>query len=185
MTQTKKDYFRQILQEEKEELQDLKLEMAQALAAQGSPASNMGEASTPKLRFRERLADRVTTIGGTWTFLLIFGAVLFGWVLLNSYMMVQHPFDPYPYIFLNLILSALAALQAPIILMSQNRQEARDRLRDENDYRVNLKTETEVRVINDKLDRLVSRQWQRLLRIQELQLEMMEDLPRKSSSAEE
>lgn len=104
----------------------------------------------------ERLADYVATFGGSWTFVLLFSVVLGGWLLLNSFLILRHPFDPYPYIFLNLILSALAALQAPIILMSQNRLEARDRLRDENNYRVNLETGIEVRRINDKLDRLIS-----------------------------
>ena len=122
----------------------------------------------------ERVADKMAEFGGSWVFISIFAAILFVWIVLNSINLLTRPFDPYPYILLNLVLSCLAAIQAPIIMMSQNRQESRDRLRAENDYRVNLKAELEIRHIIAKLDQLVTHQWQRLLEIQRLQLELLE-----------
>jgi uncharacterized membrane protein len=98
------------------------------------------------------------------------------WVGVNSAALLWKPFDPYPYIFLNLILSCLAAVQAPIIMMSQNRQEAKDRLRSEHDYRINLRAELEIRSLHVKIDQLMSHQWQRLMEIQEIQTELMEQL---------
>ncbi len=106
----------------------------------------------------------------------MFFLLLVGWIVLNSSLMVAHSYDPYPFILLNLVLSCLAAIQAPIILMSQNRQEAKDRLRAEHDYRVNLKAELEIQLLHAKLDQLLTHQWQRLLEIQQLQLDLMEDL---------
>ena len=98
-------------------------------------------------------------------------------MLLNSIQFITKPFDPYPFIFLNLILSCLAAIQAPIIMMSQNRQEERDRIHAEYDYRINLKAELEIRHLHEKLDHLLMNQWQRLLEIQEIQMELMEEIP--------
>jgi len=122
----------------------------------------------------ERVADRVAEFGGSWSFIVLFWTVLGGWIILNSVSLLTHPFDPYPYILLNLVLSCLAAIQAPIIMMSQNRQEARDRLRAEHDYGVNLKAELEIRHLVARIDQLVTHQWQRLLEIQRLQLELLE-----------
>jgi uncharacterized membrane protein len=129
-----------------------------------------------KLTVGERIADRVATFGGSWAFIISFGSVLFVWILINSLRMLMQPFDPFPYILLNLVLSCLAAIQAPVIMMSQNRKEAKDRLRSENDYRINLKAELEIRNLHNKLDLLISHQWQRLLEIQEIQTEMLEGL---------
>ncbi|MEO0146727.1 MAG: DUF1003 domain-containing protein, partial [candidate division WOR-3 bacterium] len=115
---------------------------------------------------------------GSWAFIGTFIGVLFAWITLNSVVFLWRPFDPYPFILLNLILSCLAAIQAPIILMSQNRQEARDRLHLQHDYQVNLKAELEIRNLHEKLDHLLTYQWQRLLEIQEMQVEMMEEITR-------
>jgi uncharacterized membrane protein len=98
------------------------------------------------------------------------------WITINTLFILKDPFDPYPYILLNLVLSLLAAIQAPVIMMSQNRQEARDRLRAENDFKINLKAELEVRAIGDKLDQLIHHQWAHLLEVQQIQMEMIEDL---------
>jgi uncharacterized membrane protein len=98
---------------------------------------------------------------------------------MNSVVMLMKPFDPYPYIFLNLILSCLAAMQAPVILMSQNRQEARDRIQAEHDYRINLKAELEIRHLHEKIDHLLMNQWQRLMDLQQIQMDLMEGLARK------
>jgi uncharacterized membrane protein len=129
-----------------------------------------------KLTFGERIADKVSEFGGSWRFIILFFVSMTGWIIVNSLLLLKDPFDPYPYILLNLVLSMLAAVQAPVILMSQNRQEDRDRLRAENDYQVNLKAELEIRAINEKLDQLVHQQWSHLLEIQQIQMEMIEDL---------
>lgn len=126
--------------------------------------------------FGQRLADTVASFGGSWTFIIIFMVVIAAWMIINSLLLLNRSFDPYPYILLNLLLSCLAAIQAPIIMMSQNRLETRDRKRQEHDLVVNLKAEMEVHNLNDKLDMLISRQWQRLLEIQEIQMELMGEL---------
>ena len=129
-----------------------------------------------KWSFGERLADKIATFGGSWVFLICFGVFLLVWVGMNSLVLLWRPLDPYPFIFLNLLLSCLAAIQAPIIMMSQNRQEAKDRVRSQHDYKVNLKAELEIRHLHEKVDHLLSHQWERLVQIQELQLELLSDL---------
>lgn len=125
------------------------------------------------------MADKLADFGGSWLFIGIFCGVLIIWLFMNSVALIMKPFDPYPYIFLNLVLSCLAAIQAPVILMSQNRQEVRDRLHAEQDYRVNLKAELEIRHLHEKIDHLLMNQWQRLMEIQQIQMELMEELARK------
>lgn len=132
-----------------------------------------------KLTSGERLADKVARFGGSWTFIISFGAVLLSWIVLNSFILIQKPFDPYPYILLNLILSCIAALQAPVIMMSQNRQEAKDRARAENDYLINLKAEIEVRNLHQKIDLSIVDQYQHLCEIQQRQIELLSDLQHK------
>jgi uncharacterized membrane protein len=120
-----------------------------------------------RLTFGQRIADKVASFGGSWTFILFFGAVLAIWVVLNSTALLSRHFDPYPYILLNLFLSMLAAVQAPVIMMSQNRQAAKDRLKSDLDYDVNLKAEMEVAHLNRKVDRIYERleeHWTRLER---------------------
>ena len=126
----------------------------------------------------ERLSDHLASFGGSWTFIILFGVWLAIWVLFNQTVPAREQFDPYPYILLNLILSCIAALQAPIIMMSQKRLEAKDRLRSESDYRVNLKAELEIRHLHEKVDHLMTRQWQRLAEIQQMQLEIMHEASR-------
>lgn len=125
--------------------------------------------------FGERVADRVAAFGGSWTFIFLFGAILLVWVALNSFVLANYDkaFDPYPYILLNLFLSMLAALQAPVIMMSQNRQSAKDRLAAEHDYEVNLKSELEIRLLHDKLDELRETRWAELVEMQQKQIEML------------
>jgi uncharacterized membrane protein len=129
--------------------------------------------------FGERLADRIAAFGGSWTFLISFGGFLALWIGVNSFVLYLRPIDPYPYILLNLILSCIAAIQAPIIMMSQNRQEAKDRVRSQHDYQVNLKAELEIRHLHEKVDHLLSHQWERLAQIQEIQLEVLSELSRR------
>jgi uncharacterized membrane protein len=126
----------------------------------------------------ERAADALARVGGSWGFILTFGVVLVVWMAVNVTGAIFGTFDPYPFILLNLALSTLAALQAPVIMMSQRRQEAKDRLRSENDYKVNLKAELEIRHLHDKIDLHLTRQWERLAAIQRLQIELLEEQAR-------
>ncbi len=167
-------YVEELLRDERGELSQLDRDVARSLA-EGVPVSANPEGSYGEVRtFGERLSDSLASFGGSWTFLILFGIGLAGWILINR-MQSQEAFDPYPYILLNLILSCIAAIQAPVIMMSQKRQEAKDRLRSVNDYRVNLKAELEIRHLHEKLDHLISRQWERLAEIQELQIELLQE----------
>jgi uncharacterized membrane protein len=170
------EHVRRLLEEERGELSQLEEQVIQSLRAQEAVSANINLQFEQQLSFGDWLADRLATFGGSWTFLLIFAVILVIWMVVNSILLIQRPFDPYPFILLNLVLSCLAAIQAPVILMSQNRQAAKDRLRSEHDYRVNLKAELEVRLLHAKLDQLLTHQWQRLLEIQELQMETLEEV---------
>lgn len=171
------EYIQDVLEVEKGELSALEVEVVRSLSEQELLLSkNINVEFDRQLTFGERIADKVAEFGGSWRFIIIFGVVLLLWITINSIVLLVKPFDPYPFIFLNLILSCLAAIQAPIIMMSQNRQEARDRLRSENDYRVNMKAELEIRHLHTKIDQLLTHQWQRLLEIQQIQTELMEEV---------
>ena len=126
--------------------------------------------------FGQIVADKVATFGGSWTFIICFGIFILVWISINTYVYLNKGFDPYPFILLNLILSCLAALQAPVIMMSQNRQEEKDRERAKKDYMINLKSELEVRMLHDKLDHLIQHQQHELIEIQKVQIEMMNDI---------
>ncbi|MFZ0005413.1 MAG: DUF1003 domain-containing protein [Methanoregula sp.] len=133
------------------------------------------------MTFGERVSDALAGFAGSWTFLLVFAGLLFLWVCLNSYILIARPFDPYPYILLNLVLSVLAAVQAPVIIMSQNRQEVRDRLHAERDFQVSIHTDAEIHRLHKKIDFLMTNQGQKILEIQNIQLELIEELLRKTS----
>jgi uncharacterized membrane protein len=127
----------------------------------------------------QRIADKVATFGGSWTFIILFGVFIFIWITLNVYWFLNKGFDPYPFILLNLILSCIAALQAPVIMMSQNRQEEKDRDRAKKDYMINLKSELEVRTLHEKIDHFVMDQQMELFELQKVQIEMMQDILKK------
>jgi uncharacterized membrane protein len=131
-----------------------------------------------KLTFGQRLADQVAIFGGSWLFILLFAAFLLAWVLLNSVLLVRRgaAFDPYPYILLNLFLSMLAAMQAPVILMSQRRQAVKDRVDAAHDYEVNLKAELEILSLHEKLDELREKQWGALMVLQQEQMQVLQQL---------
>src|SRR6266536_2555039 len=174
----RKDYVKEVLEDEIGELSALDNEVIQSLEQHEILSADISKQFEKKLTFGERLSDHIAEFGGSWKFLITFGAVLFGWIILNAILLLNRGFDPYPFILLNLILSCLAAIQAPIIMMSQNRAEARDRLRSENDYKVNLKAELEIRHLHEKLDHLLSRQYNRLFEIQQIQIELLQELSR-------
>jgi len=175
----RRDYVKEVLEDEIGELSALDNEVIQSLEQHEILSADVSKQFDKKLTFGERLSDRIAEFGGSWKFIMIFGGVLIGWIMLNAVFLLNRGFDPYPFILLNLILSCLAAIQAPIIMMSQNRAEARDRLRAENDYKVNLKAELEIRHLHEKLDFLLQRQYNRLFEIQQIQIELLEEIGRK------
>jgi uncharacterized membrane protein len=169
-------YVQDLLTSEKGELTTLDRDVLESLRQQDLLSSNINVEFDKKQTFGENLADNIAEFGGSWKFIIFFGLVLLAWIAINSVVLLSKPFDPYPFILLNLVLSCLAAIQAPVIMMSQNRQEAKDRMRAEHDYRINLKAELEIRHLHEKIDHLLSRQWERLVEIQQIQLELMAEL---------
>jgi uncharacterized membrane protein len=173
-------YVKDVLETEKGELSALEEQVMRSLKEHELLSKNVNIEFDQQLTLGERLADKIAEFGGSWGFIVCFAGFFLLWIAINSIMLIWKPFDPYPFILLNLILSCLAAIQAPIIMMSQNRQEAKDRLRSQHDYSINLKAELEIRHLHEKVDHLLMNQWQRLLEIQEIQTELMEELAQKT-----
>ncbi|MFA6232358.1 MAG: DUF1003 domain-containing protein [Rhodanobacter sp.] len=169
-------YVHALLESEKGELSTLEQDVLRSLKEHELLSTDVESEFEQQWSFGERLADRIAAFGGSWTFLIWFGVFLLCWIGLNSLTLFFRPVDPYPFIFLNLILSCIAAIQAPVIMMSQNRQEAKDRVRSQHDYQINLKAELEIRHLHEKVDHLLSHQWDRLVEIQELQLQLLSEL---------
>ncbi len=177
-------YVQDALELEKGELWSLEQEAVRGRRDYDFLSKNINMEFDKQLTPGERVADTVASFGGSWTFIISFAVVLVVWILINSWALLRpQPFDPYPYILLNLALSCLSSLQGPIILMSQNRQDAKDRMRSEYDYRVNLKAELEIRHLNAKMDLLLTHQWRRLMEVQEIQMELMQEQQRGKSAA--
>lgn len=170
----RRTYVEKLLEEERGELSQLEHQVLDSLAS-GETISQRSVASEEHYSFGDRMADRVAVFGGSWTFILSFGLVLVLWMMLNVTGWLFRPFDGYPFILLNLALSTLAAIQAPVIMMSQRRQETKDRLRAENDYKVNLKAELEIRQLHEKIDHQLAQQWERLAEMQQIQIEILEE----------
>ncbi len=173
-------YVHSLLESERGELTTLEHDVIDSLREHELLSENVDVQFERDWSLGERLADRIASFGGSWTFLIGFGAFVLVWIAANSLVLLWRPADPYPFILLNLVLSCLAAIQAPIIMMSQNRQEAKDRLRSQHDYQVNLKAELEIRQLHEKVDHLLSHQWERLVEIQEIQLELLSEMGRRS-----
>ena len=151
--------------------------IAHRIASRKSISRNIAEESDSTATFGERAADAVASFGGSWTFIGLFAMVLLVWISVNAFSLFHvKTFDPYPFILLNLFLSMLAAVQAPIILMSQNRQAKKDRLSAEHDYEVNLKSELEIMLLHEKMDLLRESQWAELIKIQQKQIKLLESL---------
>lgn len=152
--------------------------VARHIAGRKHIAKNTEKEFDATITFGQRAADAVAKFGGSWTFIMIFALILIVWVGLNSFLLANNgkTFDPYPYILLNLFLSMLAAIQAPIMLMSQNRQAEKDRLNAEHDYEVNLKAELEIMLLHQKVDVLREDQWNALIAMQKEQLELLATL---------
>lgn len=170
-----KENLEQLLKTEDEHLQKLNGIVLKAIEEERLLSEKLIEFEDKNPPFTSRLADRVASFGGSWKFILTFILGMFVWIGINVYLLSK-PFDPFPFILLNLILSTIAAIQAPIIMMSQNRKEEKDRQRAINDYLVNLKAEIEVRNVHSKLDLLIAEQMKTLFEIQTAQMELMEDI---------
>jgi len=175
----------QLLTEDNNKLSHIEEEVLQSIKDQELLSSSMDDDDDEPMPFGDRIADKVATFGGSWKFIIIFFVILTGWIILNSVMLVKNTFDPYPFILLNLILSCIAAIQAPIIMMSQNRQECKDRKRAEHDYKVNLKAELEVRLLHEKMDYLLTKQWQRLMELQKMQMDMLDKINNQENKGKE
>lgn len=170
-------YISEFLQREVGQLDELEQRVVQAMRDKRLVSGNPDDdEDTTNLTTGQRVADKVADFGGSWTFIISFMSFLLVWICVNAFVFMNKGFDPYPFILLNLILSCVAALQAPVIMMSQNRQEEKDRKRAKNDYMVNLKSELEIRLLHEKLDHLIMHQEQTLIEVQKVQIDMMNDI---------
>jgi uncharacterized membrane protein len=176
LTEYRSRHVEDLLERERGELSELEHQVVESLARQETVSQDIEEAWEDRRTAGEKVADMVAEFGGSWRFIISFVVVLVLWMMFNIWATATRVFDTYPFILLNLVLSCIAALQAPVIMMSQRRQEAKDRLRSENDFRVNLKAELEIRHLHEKIDHLLTHQWERLVEIQQIQLEIMHDL---------
>jgi uncharacterized membrane protein len=171
----RKRYLENLLVDEVGELSKIEQEVIKSINENELLSVNVEEEEKAET-FGNKVSDKVAEFGGSWTFIISFFVVGGLWICLNSLAIFSKIFDPYPFILLNLVLSCLAAIQAPIIMMSQNRKEAKDRKRSENDYKINLKAELEIRFLHEKLDHLLVQQNKRLIEIQQIQMDLMEDI---------
>ncbi len=179
-----KEFSRRVLRGSFESLPEREQRVVKHFVERAHVSRNTNSEFEDQRTFGQRVADRVAAFGGSWTFILLFLAVLVGWVILNSFILARRgaAFDPYPYILLNLFLSMIAAVQAPIIMMSQNRQAAKDRLDAAHDYEVNLKAELEILSLHEKVDELRERKWEELIRMQQEQINMLLSLVRENGA---
>ena len=175
LRQYRSRYVESLLEEERGELTRLDQEVIESFESGSLMADNIDVNAEERLSLGDRAADKVAALGGSWAFILTFCAMIAVWMTLDVTNWLFKPFDNYPFILLNLVLSCVAALQAPIIMMSQRRVESKDRLRAENDYKVNLKAELEIRQIHDKIDHQLARQWEKLMEIQQIQMDMLSE----------
>lgn len=169
-------YIANLLKGESSSLNQFETEILDNLKKEELYAQKLYDDYDHQLTKWDKLADTIASFGGSWKFISIFGSFIIVWMIINIVLLAQNAFDPYPFILLNLILSCLAAIQAPVIMMSQNRAEERDRMRAENDYKINMKAEIEIKILHEKMDHLINNQWQKLLEIQQIQIELMEEM---------
>lgn len=169
-------YLENYLLKDAAELSELEKDVLKSMTTHEMISKKPDKLENNTYTFGEKLADKVASFGGSWKFIMIFGVFIIIWMIINIVFLSEQGFDPYPFILLNLILSCLAALQAPVIMMSQNRQEDKDRERSKQDYMINMKAELEIRTLHEKMDHLVIQQQEELMKIQQIQLEMMEDI---------
>jgi len=176
LNQYRRLYLTSLITQEKGEIAVIDKDVMEAIKNNSILSENIQDEIEAELTFGQRLADKVAAFGGSWTFIITFFSFILVWMIINIWFLATRPFDPFPFILLNLILSCLAAIQAPIIMMSQNRQEQKDRQRGEHDYKINLKAELEIKLLSEKIDHLLIHQSKKLLEIQEVQTDYLEDL---------
>lgn len=169
-------YLTSLITEEKGELAMIDNDVMSAIKNNAILSENIQDEMEAELTFQQRLADKIAEFGGSWVFIITFFSFILVWMIINIWILTSRAFDPFPFILLNLILSCLAAIQAPIIMMSQNRKEQKDRKRSEYDYKINLKAELEIKLLSEKIDHLLVHHNKKLLEIQELQTDYLEDL---------
>lgn len=179
LNQARSEMIEAMLLEERGAIGTAEREVLDAIKNQETISSFPFELSQD-LTFGNRLSDKFAELGGSWKFIILFIGLLILWIILNTLFLRDKAFDPYPYILLNLFLSCLAAIQAPIIMMSQNRKEDKDRARSESDFKTNLKAELEIQHLNIKLDQLTTHQWNHLIEIQQLQLDTLKEIQLKN-----
>lgn len=176
LNQYRRLYLASLIVQEKGEIARIDKDVMDAIKNNAILSENIQDDLEAELTVGQKIADRVAAFGGSWTFIITFFSFIIVWMIINIWFLAAKPFDPYPFILLNLILSCLAAIQAPIIMMSQNRQEQKDRQRSEHDYKINLKAELEIKLLSEKMDHLLVHQNNKLLEIQEVQVDYLEDL---------
>jgi len=176
LNQYRRLYLTSLITQEKGEIAVIDKDVMYAIKNNSILSENIHDDKEADLTFGQILADSVAAFGGSWTFIISFFSFILIWIIINIWFLTTRPFDPFPFILLNLILSCLAAIQAPIIMMSQNRQEQKDRQRSEHDYKINLKAELEIKLLSEKIDHLLAHQNKKLLEIQEVQTDYLEDL---------
>ncbi len=169
-------YISSFVSDNLDELGEMRDNVLQSLKEHSILSTKLELEEQPELTLGQRIADRVAEFGGSWIFILSFFGFLTIWIIANVFFLRSHTFDPYPFILLNLILSCIAALQAPVIMMSQNRQEQKDRERSKKDFMINMKAELEIRILHEKLDHLIMHQQQELIEIQKIQIDMMNEI---------
>jgi len=172
----RRSYLTSLIIKEKGELAIIDGDVMYAIKNNSILSENIQDEIEATLTTGQKLADKIAVFGGSWTFIITFFSFILVWMSINIWILATRPFDAFPFILLNLILSCLAAIQAPIIMMSQNRQEQKDRQRGEHDYKINLKAELEIKLLSEKIDHLLVHQNKILLEIQEVQTDYLEDL---------
>ena len=173
------DHLLKKLAEDRGELSEIESQVARQAVDHLAIAEQVEEEFRRSATRGQRIADAVARVGGSWAFVITFVVVLLAWIALNTVLLRQKAFDPYPYILLNLVLSCIAALQAPVIMMSQNRMSEYDRRKADQDFRVNLKAELEVASLHDKVDHLLHAQWEHLVEMQEVQIDLLNQIAEK------
>lgn len=176
-------YLTSLIAQEKGEIAVIDRQVLDAIKNNSILSENIQDETEEELTTGQKLADQVAAFGGSWTFIITFFAFILIWIVVNIWLLATRPFDPYPFILLNLMLSCLAAIQAPIIMMSQNRLEQKDRQREEHDYKIDLKAELEIKLLSEKIDHLLVHQNRKLLEIQEVQTDYLEDLMKELKKA--
>tara|TARA_R110002124_G_scaffold53088_5_gene152321 strand:- start:19329 stop:20039 length:711 start_codon:yes stop_codon:yes gene_type:complete len=169
-------YLTKLIEQEKGDLAAIDKDVMDAIRNNSILSENLQEDIDTAITLGQRMADKIASFGGSWTFIIAFFSFLTLWIVANIWLLASNTFDPYPFILLNLMLSCIAAIQAPIIMMSQNRQGQKDRQRAELDYKINLKSELEIQLLNEKIDHLLVHQNKKLLEVQEVQIDYLEDL---------